>query len=321
MAAYEEQPAPPDATPPASAPRRGSSQGSSQGSSGRLGRYIRLLRARQWVKNGFVVMPLLLTPDMLSVAGLASVAAAFLCFSAAASAGYIVNDWADREADRQHPEKRHRPLASGEVGVAEAVVLMVLLLVAALVGAVLLSPTIFVIIAGYIVLNLAYSFALKHVSIIDIITIAVGFVLRIEVGAAAIEVRPSVWIIVCTGLLALFLALAKRRDDLVRALDGEHRPSLEGYNKAFIDVAIAILLAATFVSYVIYTTDAQVMARLGSERLYLTIPFVLAGILRYLQITLVEERSGSPTAIVLADRFTVLVVLGWLASLAVLVHF
>jgi 4-hydroxybenzoate polyprenyltransferase len=217
---------------------------------------VRLLRARQWVKNGFVVMPLLLTPETLSADNLARVAATFLCFCAAASVGYIINDYADREADRLHPEKRHRPLASGEVSVAEAAVLMVLLLLVALLGAVLLSPTIFVIITGYIVLNLAYSFALKHISIVDIITIAAGFVLRIEAGAATIEVSPSVWIIVCTGLLALFLALAKRRDDLVRALDGEHRPSLEGYNKAFVDVGIAILLAATFVSYVIYTTDA-----------------------------------------------------------------
>ncbi len=314
MAAFEQRSAPADEGSPGE-------EAPPSGSVARIDSYFRLLRPKQWVKNGFVVMPLLLTPATLSVGSLTQVAAAFLCFCAAASAGYIVNDYADHEADRQHPEKRHRPLAAGAVSVAGAVVLLVLLLVAALVGAVLLSPTIFAIVIGYIVLNLAYSFALKHVSIVDIIVVAAGFVLRIEAGAAAIRVRPSVWIIVCTGLLALFLALAKRRDDLVRELDGEHRPSLEGYNKAFVDVAIAILLAATFVSYVIYTTDAQVMARLGSERLYLTIPFVLAGILRYLQITLVEERSGSPTNILLSDRFTALVVLGWLASLALLVHF
>ncbi|MDP6705597.1 MAG: decaprenyl-phosphate phosphoribosyltransferase [Alphaproteobacteria bacterium] len=311
MAAYEERSEPPGE--PAAAP--------AGGPLGRLRCYVRLLRVRQWVKNGFVVMPLLLTPGTLSAASATSVAIAFLCFCAAASAGYIINDYADREADRRHPEKRHRPLASGAVGVAEAVALLVCLLVAALAGAIWLSPTIFTIILGYVVLNLAYSFALKHVAILDIIIIAAGFVFRVKAGAEAIQVRPSVWIIVCTGLLALFLAVAKRRDDLVRDLDGEHRRSLDGYNKPFVDVAIGILLAATFVSYVIYTTDAQVMARLGTERLYLTIPFVLAGILRYLQITLVEERSGSPTTILLRDPFTASVVLGWLACLALLVHF
>ena len=283
--------------------------------------YITLLRPRQWVKNGFVLMPLLLTPGTLQGASLGRAAAAFVCFCALSSAAYIVNDYIDREADRRHPVKRSRPLAAGEVGVAAALALAVLLAVLGLGAGYLVAAPLFVVLAGYFVLNLAYSLALKQVAIIDVMVIAIGFVLRIEAGARAIAVEPSVWIIVCTGLLALFLAFAKRRDDLVMALDEGHRRSLEGYNKRFIDVALSIVLAATVVSYVIYTTDREVMARLGSENLYLTIPFVLAGILRYLQITLVEERSGSPTTVVLGDRFTIAVVLGWLGCLLLLVHF
>ena len=287
----------------------------------RLGRYVALVRVRQWVKNGFVLMPILLTPGTLTAPTVGKALLAFCCFCAVSSASYIVNDYVDRGVDRQHPEKQFRPLAAGDLAVSEAAMLLALLLALAFSIASLLSATLVVIIAAYFILNLAYSFSLKHIAIVDIIVISAGFVLRVEAGAEAISVEPSVWIIVCTGLLALFLALGKRRDDLARALDGNHRRSLDGYNKSFVDVSLTIVLAATFVSYVIYTTDVEVMQRFGTERLYLTIPFVLAGILRYLQITLVEERSGSPTAIVLRDRFTILTVLGWLACLVVLIHF
>jgi 4-hydroxybenzoate polyprenyltransferase len=188
------------------------------------------------------------------------------------------------------------------------------------VGAWLLSPDFFVIAATYLVLNLAYSFGLKHVSILDVMIIAIGFVLRVEAGSTLIGVSPSVWIIVCTGLLALFLAIAKRRDDIVQALGQDHRKSLDGYSKPFLDATLTMVLGALLVSYAIYTTDDQVIARMGTDRLYLTVPFVLAGIMRYLQITMVEERSGSPTRIVLTDRFMIAVILGWTATVAALLY-
>jgi hypothetical protein len=150
--------------------------------------------------------------------------------------------------------------------------------------------------------------------------IALGFVLRVYAGSELIMVLPSVWIIVCTGLLALFLALAKRRDDLVKRLDSDHRSALKGYTKPFIDTAINAVLGGLLVSYLIYTTDPAVMDRLGTRQLYLTAPFVIAGILRYLQITLVEERSGSPTKLALTDRFLILTVLGWVAMFAALIY-
>ena len=279
-----------------------------------------LMRMHQWVKNVFVLAPLFFTPDAGAFSSVATVFAGFLCFCALSSAVYICNDYADREADRLHPEKRHRPLAAGSLSTAEAFSLASLLGALGLAGAYALSLPFFVIAVGYCALNLAYSFVLKHVSILDIIVITVGYILRIEAGSALIDVRPSVWMVICTGFLALFLALAKRRDDLVKTVETDHRRSLDGYNRQFVDSSLMVIVGALIVSYAIWTTDALAMERLGSESLYLTIPFVLAGVLRYLQIVMVEERSGSPTRIVLGDRFIILAVLGWLLTFGLLIY-
>jgi len=281
---------------------------------------IVLLRPHQWIKNAFVAAPLFFTPKLATAENVLLVAAGVLCFCALSSAVYVVNDYIDRNADRHHPTKRTRPLAAGTVSTRTAFVLLVLLLVLGLSGAALLSPYFLAICVGYLGLNLAYSSGLKQVSILDVMIIALGFVLRVEAGAALIGTEPTVWIIVCTGLLALFLALAKRRDDLVKALPGDHRRSLDGYNRSFLDASVTIVLAALVVSYTIYTVDPLVMRRMGSEHLYLTVPFVLAGMLRYLQITLVEERSGSPTRIILSDRFMIGSVLGWVATFGVILY-
>jgi 4-hydroxybenzoate polyprenyltransferase len=174
--------------------------------------------------------------------------------------------------------------------------------------------------AGYLVINLGYSLGLKRVSIVDVMLIALGFVLRVEAGATLIHVEASAWILICTGLLALFLALGKRRDDLVRDLGGAHRRSLDGYSKPFLDMAVSITLGALLVAYLIYTTDAGAMARLGTGKLFYTAPFVVAGILRYLQIMLVEQRSGSPTLLVTTDRFLIVTILGWVTTFALLIY-
>jgi decaprenyl-phosphate phosphoribosyltransferase len=195
------------------------------------------------------------------------------------------------------------------------------LLCAAAVVAVGLLPNVVVLVAAlYFAINLLYSFWLKHVSLLDVLIVAAGFVLRVDAGAAAIQVEPTVWIVVCTGLLALFLALAKRRDDLAKDLSETHRPSLAGYNRRFIDQALAMILGALLVSYLIYTTDQTVIARYGTDKLYLTAPFVIAGVLRYLQITVVEERSGSPTDIALTDRFLIVTMLGWIIVFGLLIY-
>ena len=281
---------------------------------------LRLLRPRQWVKNAFVAAPLFFTPSAVSPASALTVAAGGLCFCVLSSAVYILNDYLDREVDRLHAQKRYRPLAAGTVSPAAALVVMGLLTVAGLVGAFYLDFSFGLVGAAYYALNLSYSFGLKRVSILDAMIVALGFVLRVYAGGALIGVTPTVWIVVCTGLLALFVALAKRRDDIAKGLGGDHRASLSGYSTRFLDTAIAIVLGALVVSYIIYTTDIENRHRFGTDQLFITTPFVIAAVLRYLQITIVEERSGSPTDIVLTDRFLILSVLGWLATFAWLIY-
>jgi 4-hydroxybenzoate polyprenyltransferase len=282
---------------------------------------FRLVRPRQWVKNAFVAAPLFFTPTAWTTRHIVAAVLAVVVFCLLSSAVYVINDYADREADRLHPEKKTRPIASGEISPSLALAIAgVLLAVAAAIAVPFLPRSAVTIAAVYFAINLLYSFWLKHVSLLDVLIVAIGFVLRVDAGAAAIDIDATVWIVVCTGLLALFLALAKRRDDLAKQLDQEHRPSLAGYNRRFIDQALSMVLGALLVSYLIYTTDQSVIARYGTDKLYLTAPFVIAGVLRYLQITLVEERSGSPTDIALTDRFLIVTVLGWIAVFGVLIY-
>jgi 4-hydroxybenzoate polyprenyltransferase len=282
---------------------------------------IVLLRPQQWIKNLFVAAPLFFTPAAVSLGAVGQVALGIACFSALASAMYVLNDWCDRESDRQHPLKRLRPLAAGTIGAAPALLLALGLAVAGFAVALLLLPFAFTqLLVGYAGLNIAYSFGLKRIAILDVMLIAIGFVLRVYGGGFLIGVLPTVWIIACTLLLALFLALAKRRDDIVRGMEEGHRPSLAGYNAPFLDTAIAIVLAALLVCYLLYTTQPQNMARLHSDKLFLTVPFVIAGVLRYLQITIVEHRSGSPTRLAVSDRFLLLAIIGWLVTFALLIY-
>ena len=279
-----------------------------------------LLRPHQWIKNGFVAAPLLFTPAAVSVSSVATVAAGFASFCLLSSAAYVINDYIDREADRQHPEKRDRPLAAGKISTAQAAGVLAVLIVVGFSVAATLGPPFLWFVAGYVALNLAYSLKLRQVEILDVLIIAIGFVLRVYSGAVLIEVVPSAWILICTGLLGLFLALAKRRDDLERQLGTDHRASLKGYSKEFLDTAITVVLAALLVAYMIYTTDSQVIARLGTSQIYLTTPFVVAGVLRYLQITLVEKRSGSPTRLLFQDQFLRLTILGWLLTFGLVIY-
>jgi 4-hydroxybenzoate polyprenyltransferase len=281
---------------------------------------VALMRPHQWIKNLFVAAPLFFTPSALNGGSATTVLLGLLCFCALSSAVYILNDAMDREADRLHPDKQRRPLAAGTVALPTALGLMAALVATGLGVALALSMRFAGIALLYLLINALYSLKLKDVSIVDVLLVSLGFVLRVYGGAELIHVLPSVWIIVCTGLLALFLALAKRRDDLVKQLDTDHRSALKGYTKPFIDTAITAVLGGLLVSYLIYTTDPAVMSRIGSPHLYLTTPFVIAGVLRYLQITLVEERSGSPTLLALTDRFLVLTLIGWIATFGVLIY-
>lgn len=281
---------------------------------------IVLCRPHQWVKNAFVLAPILFSPHLLAPELLLRALIGFLCFCAISSTVYIVNDYMDRATDRLHPEKRSRPLAAGTVTTTDAMLTAGFLAAGAAVVASYLDPAFCLILIAYFGLNLAYSLKLKRISILDVMIVAFGFILRIEGGAQLVHIDPSVWIVVCTGLIALFIAIAKRRDDIVHKLGTDHRNALAGYSRIYLDVCMTMILGALLVSYIIYCTDIAVMARMGTEHLYFTVPFVIAGVMRYLQIALVEQQSGSPTRIIVTDRFMLSAILGWLATFLALIH-
>lgn len=197
---------------------------------------------------------------------------------------------------------------------------MSILFVISLGGAMLLSASFAIILAIYIIMNIAYTFALKHISILDISIIAIGFVLRIYAGAVLIGNTPSMWIVLVTFVLALFLALAKRRDDCLLALDGKKtRKNIDGYNLEMVDAAMTLMAGVTVVAYIMYTVSPEVIERLGTHNLYITALFVIIGILRYIQLTFVEQNSGNPTKLVLKDRFLKITIMAWLISFIVVV--
>lgn len=280
-----------------------------------------LMRPRQWVKNTFVFAPLFFTPLALSNESVIATLLAFVSFCCVSSGIYCLNDLRDRESDRKHPKKRLRPLASGQVTPPAAVLLALGLLAAGFGLSLSQIPMVAVVLVIYVIVNVAYSLWLKNIAIIDVLVISFGFVLRVYAGALVIGVTPTPWIQICAGLLALFIALAKRRDDVVLEIGTEHRVSLSGYTRLFLDVCIGVTLSALLVSYMIFTLNDEAMDRLGSDGLFLTVPFVIAGIFRYLQLTLVFERSGSPTELIFKDGFLILSVAGWLLVYGYLIYF
>lgn len=277
--------------------------------------YLRLFRPYQWVKNTFVLVPVFFAGKIGSIATTPRVALAFVSFCAAASCVYILNDLLDIERDRLHQVKKNRPLASGSISGMSAVALMVGLLVVASATALAVDLDLLYVIAGYVLLNALYSVYLKHFSLIDVTVIAVGFVLRVFAGGVAGEVPISKWLILMTFLLACCLALGKRRDDLLLDVDKETlRTSLSGYTLPFIDKCLVILSTTTIVCYVMYTVSSDVVQRLHSDSVYLTSIFVIVGMLRYLQIAIVEEATGSPTRILLKDRMIQFSIALWILS-------
>ncbi len=271
------------------------------------------MRPHQYIKNLFIFLPLFFALKITDTALLTNAVIAFIAFSLTASAIYTLNDYHDIEEDRQHPKKKSRPLASGAISKSQAIIIMAVLGTAGFVLMATLSLKAVGILAAYVIMNIAYSFYLKHVAILDVTIIAIGFVLRLFIGSAVTGIPLSMWIVIMTFLLALFMALAKRRDDVLIYLDTgkKMRKVINGYNLQFLDTAMAIMASVVIVAYTIYTTSAEVVERVHSEYLYLTALFVILGIMRYLQVAFVLKDSGSPTKIVLKDRFMQLTLLGW----------
>ena len=286
--------------------------------------YITLLRPQQWCKNLFIFLPIFFAQAITDYNRLLACVIAFVAMCMISSSIYILNDICDRDYDRLHPVKSQRPIASGRVPLPGAwcMYTFLLILAVALVTAFIPKQSLIVTFLIYWVLNHAYSLWLKHIALLDVMIVAIGFVLRILVGAFAADVTPSHWIIIMTYLLALFLVLAKRRDDVIKYEQSQTslRRNVQYYNRAFLDNAITLVAAVTLVSYIMYTVDDAIIERFDCHYVYATAIFVLAGLLRYLQLTIVEENSGSPTKIIIRDRFMRLCVIGWILLFAFIIY-
>ena len=282
---------------------------------------LRSLRPEQWLKNGFVLAPMVFSGllDDPTVWGRSLLAVAAFC--AASSAVYLINDVLDREADRRHPKKRDRPIAAGEIGVGTALVTAGILAAAAMTAAFVLGGWFPVVLAGYILLVVLYSALLKRVVFIDVLVLAAGFVLRVVGGAVAIDVPVSRWLLLCAYLLALYLALGKRRSELALLGDdaGTHREVLGHYTLGLVDQAISVVLGATVLAYTLYTVAPDTVAKVGSEGLMTTVPVVLYGLFRYLYLLHGGDLGGSPTRVLVTDRPLLVTVLVWLGVAAVVI--
>jgi 4-hydroxybenzoate polyprenyltransferase len=283
-----------------------------------------LLSARpaQWSKNLLVFAGLLFGRRLFDRASVLDAVSAFAVFCVLSSVVYLVNDIADRDSDRRHPLKAQRPIASGALPVPLATVTALLLGAAALAAAYAVGPPFALVAATYLALQVLYSFPLKHIVIIDVLTIAIGFVLRAIGGAVAVHVEFSHWLLVCTILLALFIALAKRRHELVLLSDGAvgHRPILGEYSPYLLDQMIGVVTASTLIAYVFYTISPETQAKFGTAWLGLTIPFPLYGIFRYLYLVHQRDGGGSPADLLLTDRPLLACVALWALAVALIIY-
>ena len=269
-------------------------------------------RPRHWVKNVFVLAPAVFARRLDDPDAMARVLSAFIVFSALSSAVYLINDISDRESDRLHPRKRLRPIASGELGVRAAAILALLLATGALFGAIALGAPFAAVACGYLLQNLAYSLALKRVVILDVMLVAGGFLLRAWGGSVVIGVEMSHWLVLCTGLLALFLGFVKRRQEIA-VFQGatEPRPILKEYSMPFLDQMIGVVTASTVLAYALYAFSPEVAGKLGTRHMGFTIPFVLFGVFRYLYLVHQRGEGENPTVLVLQDPPLLINVLLW----------
>jgi len=287
---------------------------------------IILLRPQQWLKNIFVFAPLFFDRHATQWCFIWPCMLVFIAFSLTASGVYCLNDIHDIGTDRLHPVKRNRPVASGAVSILAAYAAMGVAWFSAFLLIALepadLQKGLYGTLLLYIIMNVAYCVKLKQIALLDVIIIATGFVLRIVAGALAADIILSHWIVLTTFLLALFLAFTKRRDDVAiyEASGIMARKSLERYNMDFLNQTISVLGSITIMCYMLYTVSDDVVQRMGSPFLYVTSLFVLAGILRLMQLTFVNQKSGSPTKILLHDHFVQACVVGWITAFIVILY-
>lgn len=282
---------------------------------------LEAMRPRQWSKNVFVFAGIVFSGRLFERDAQIRVLACFAIFCAASSAVYLANDVADRGADAHHPRKRLRPVASGRLQPGPALGAALALAAAALAGSWALSPATCAIVAAYLASSLAYTGGLKRVFLVDVMMVALGFVLRAAAGAAAVRAEISPWLLVCTYLLALFLSLGKRRSELALLAGGaeQHRAGLSRYTAALVDGWLTALSGATIVCYALYTQSPRTLEHFGSARLVYTVPFVIYALFRY-QALVLEGAGGEPGLLVARDRGILLAVLGWAATAGAVIY-
>lgn len=285
---------------------------------------IRLARPSQWIKNGFVLMPLVFSGRLFCPYDTVKTLGVFVSFCLAASATYAINDYMDMDQDRIHPLKRHRPLASGAVSPNVALTFVAGLLAMMFLNSLLFKLPFFTIavLVIYIVMHCLYSWGLKNLVIIDVLVISTGFLLRILAGTSALSVGVSSWLVLCTFSVAIFLALGKRRHE-VMFLNGEavsHRPVLENYSVGFLDQLLQVVTTSTFIFYCLYSVKAGPGTDIQSEKMMLTIPFVTYGIFRYLYLIYHKEDGGSPTALLFTDPPLLVCVTLWLMACVYVIY-
>lgn len=290
---------------------------------------IKLLRPYQWLKNLFVFAPVFFNGSVLDIDYLLPSFMVFFSFCMAASSIYCFNDIYDAETDRMHPIKRNRPIASGAVSKNMGYCLMIICLVLSIIMIFSFCwhsdsarIIIFTLILFYVLINIAYCVWLKHKAIVDVFIIAMGFVIRIYAGGAATGIELTNWLVLMTFLLALFLAFAKRRDDVAmyETTGKVVRDNITRYTLDYMNQVIGIIASVTMVCYIMYTVSPEVIDRFHSSKIYLTSVFVLAGIVRYLQVTMVDVKSGSPTKVLLHDKFIQSCVFGWILSFVLIIY-
>ena len=293
---------------------------------------LKLIRVKHWVKNLFLFIPSFFAGHLFHTRELMLVGIGALAFSFVSSGVYILNDYRDRNIDKLHPRKKLRPLASGEVKPSSAIVLMICLIISGLAIAAKLNTPFFFLLSGYLALNFAYSFGLKNIPILDLFIVSLGFLIRVYSGGVIAGLPITHWLSLMILLLALFLILAKRRDDLVLMKNGKNgkngkhaadtviRKSSMKYNLVYINSCVTLLSAVMVVAYIMYTVSPEVTERFESKYLFATTIFVIAGIMRYLQIVFVEKNSGSPTRIFIRDRFILCTIAGWILTFYLLIY-
>ena len=287
---------------------------------------LRLIRPKQWIKNFFVFVPMFFGGELFDLHSVWLAMLTFVAFSLVASSIYCYNDIVDVDADRMHPVKCHRPIASGDVSIRTGYTLMAVTFVLGLAVMLLLPPevmsNVMAVVVFYYVLNLSYCSKLKQYAILDVCIVAFGFVLRILAGGFACELALSNWIVIMTFLLTLFMSFAKRRDDVLRMNETGEAPrkNTVRYNLTFINQAITITASVTLVCYIMYCVSPEVVERFQTPYLYLTFVFVLLGLLRYIQIAVVDKKSGDPTKVILRDHFSQVIVVAWILTFLLMIY-